>query len=61
MIVFADYATVYLTVSEVQTLYGQDNSDMDIMRMLHWWVWAGWTDGYGAAVITGGLCMNVSV
>ena len=29
------------------------------LRMLHWWVWAGWTDGYGAAGITGGLCMNV--
>ena len=26
--------------------------------MLHWWVWAGWTDGYGAAGIAGGLCMN---
>ena len=28
---------------------------------LYWWVWAGWTDGYGAAGIAGGLCMNVSV
>ena len=33
-----------------------------LLRCGHDNVWgAGWTDGYGAAGIAGGLCMNVSV
>ena len=57
---------VSMSITPHRQILTSSHTNINIMtckrlRMLHGWVWAGWTDRYGAAGIAGGLCMNVSV
>ena len=55
---------VSMSITPHRQILTSSHTDINIymtckrLRMLHWWVWAGWTDGHGAARIAGGLCMN---